>query len=76
MNSIRVVISLKACYGLRLYQLNVKNAFLYRNVNEGIYMEQPHGYVSHVHPEYVCKIMLLFVTYVRNYLFESPLFTT
>jgi len=56
MISVRVVISLAAHHEWELWQLDVKNAFLYDEIDKDIYMEQRDGYVSQVHPEYVCKL--------------------
>lgn len=56
MTSVRVVISLAASLGWKLCQLDVKNAFLYGEIDKEIYMEQPLGYISPTHPDYVCKL--------------------
>ncbi|KAM1031938.1 hypothetical protein ACFX2I_035575 [Malus domestica] len=56
MTSVRVVISLAACQGWKLWQLDVKNAFLYGDLDKDIYMQQPAGYVSQTNPGYVCKL--------------------
>ncbi|KAJ3679560.1 hypothetical protein LUZ60_017571 [Juncus effusus] len=46
MTSVRVVISMAASLGWKLWQLDVKNAFLYGELDKEIYMEQPVGYIS------------------------------
>jgi hypothetical protein len=56
MTSVRVVISLVAHHEWKLWQLDVKNAFLYGEIDKDIYMEQPYGYISQAHPEHVCKL--------------------
>nr|GEW03619.1 Gag-Pol polyprotein [Tanacetum cinerariifolium] len=44
MTRIRVLLAMCATYDLHLEQLNVKTAFLYRNLKEEIYMLQPEGF--------------------------------
>ncbi|KAK8951797.1 hypothetical protein KSP39_PZI003445 [Platanthera zijinensis] len=56
MTSVRMVIALAACQGWRMWQLDVKNAFLYGEIDKDIFMDQPLGFVSEVHPDYVCKL--------------------
>ena len=36
--------------------MDVKNAFLHDELDKDIYMEQPRGFESKIHPEYVCKL--------------------
>ena len=36
--------------------MDVKNAFLHGELDKDIYMEQPRGFQSKIHPEYVCKL--------------------
>ena len=42
--TIRVLLALAASYGLLVHQMDVKTAFLYGELEEEIYMEQPDGY--------------------------------
>jgi len=46
MVSVRLFIAMVALQQCPLYQLNVKNAFLNRDLQEEIYMEQPPSFVS------------------------------
>ena len=46
MNSIRILFSIIVNLSLQLFQLDVKNAFLYGNLQEEVYIEQPPGYVA------------------------------
>ena len=40
--------------------MDVKNAFLQDELDKDIYMEQPRGFESKIHPEYVCKLKKAF----------------
>ncbi|KAK4406265.1 Retrovirus-related Pol polyprotein from transposon RE2 [Sesamum angolense] len=46
LNSIRVLFSLAVNLNWTMYQMDIKNAFLYGDLNETVYMEQPPGYVA------------------------------
>jgi hypothetical protein len=46
MNSIRLVLSLATSHKWEFHQMDVKSAFLYRDLQEEIYMEQPPNYVQ------------------------------
>ena len=47
LNSIRIMFFIVVNLSWPLFQLNVKNTFLYGDLKEEIYMEQPPGYVAH-----------------------------
>ena len=46
MNSIRILFSITVNLSWPLFQLDVKNAFLYEDLQEEVYIEQPPGYVT------------------------------
>ena len=46
MNSIRILFSIVVNMSWSLFKLDVKNAFLYGNLQEEVYMEQLTGYVA------------------------------
>lgn len=56
MTSVRVLISLAATQGWKLWELDVKNAFLYGDLDKDIYMEQQLSYTLKAHPGHVCKL--------------------
>lgn len=51
--SIRVMMLLVTKFCLELDQMNVKITFLYKNIEEAIYMEQPKNFKEGLHDE-VC----------------------
>jgi len=52
--SIRLLLALVSHLDLELFQMDVKNAFLNRNLKEEIYMDQPIGFVSKGQEDKVC----------------------
>ncbi|GKV36582.1 hypothetical protein SLEP1_g44695 [Rubroshorea leprosula] len=56
MTSVCTILALVASQNWKLWQLDVKNAFLYGELDKDIYMEQPPGYVANSHPDFVCKL--------------------
>lgn len=56
MVTLRTIFSLAAYKNWKVWQLDVKNAFLYGELDRDVFMEQPTGYVSKEHPHYVCRL--------------------
>ena len=46
LTSIRLLISLATTHGWDLNQLDIKNVFLYGDLTEEVYMDQPLGFVA------------------------------
>jgi Reverse transcriptase (RNA-dependent DNA polymerase) len=53
---IRVILALAAIKDWKLWKMDVKNAFLHGELDREIYMDQPQGFESKTHPEFVCKL--------------------
>ena len=53
--SIRLFLAIAAIHHWSLYQLDIKNEFLHRELEEDIYMEQPPGFVAQGESSLVCK---------------------
>ena len=54
--SYKAIFAIAAALDWDLEQMDVKTAFLYGNVEEEIWVEQPIGYHNTKHPEWVCKL--------------------
>ncbi|PKA57434.1 Retrovirus-related Pol polyprotein from transposon TNT 1-94 [Apostasia shenzhenica] len=56
MNSVRTLISCAVNFGWKLFQLDVKNAFLHGDLHEKVYMEIPPGFTSKETIGKVCRL--------------------
>ena len=54
--TIQCVVALGAALDLEMHQMDVKTAFLNRDLEEDIYMEQPSGFVQRGQEHLVCKL--------------------
>ena len=54
--TIRTVLSITASRSWPIHQLDVKNAFLHRHLEETVYCQQPSGFVDPAAPNYVCLL--------------------
>ncbi|KAL0299909.1 UNVERIFIED_CONTAM: Retrovirus-related Pol polyprotein from transposon TNT 1-94 [Sesamum angustifolium] len=58
LTTIRVLIGLASVYNLSIHQMDVKTTtFLYGELEEEIYMDQPEGFVAHGNERKVCKLV-------------------
>ena len=55
--SIRMLIALAAVHDLKIHQMDVKTAFLNRELEEEIYMEQPEGFIVPGKEKKVCRLV-------------------
>jgi len=56
-DSLRVLLSIAAAFDLELHQLDVKTAFLYGDLDETLYVEQPEGFISPGKENLVCRLL-------------------
>jgi hypothetical protein len=56
LESICILLAYAAHHSFRLYQMDVKSAFLNGPIKEEVYVEQPPGFEDERHPDHVCKL--------------------
>jgi hypothetical protein len=53
LESIRILLAYATYHGFKLYQMNVKSAFLNGPIKEEVYVEQPPGFEDNEYPNHV-----------------------
>ncbi|WVZ83183.1 LOW QUALITY PROTEIN: hypothetical protein U9M48_030354 [Paspalum notatum var. saurae] len=56
LEAIRLLLAYFAHHDMKLYQMDVKSAFLNGYINELVYVEQPPGFEDPIHPDHVYKL--------------------
>jgi hypothetical protein len=56
LESIRILLAYAAHHSFRLFQMDVKSAFLNRPIKEEVYVEQPPGFEDGMYPDHVYKL--------------------
>jgi hypothetical protein len=56
LQSIRILLAYATHHGFKLYQMDVKTAFLNGPIKEEVYVEQPPGFESEEYPNHVYKL--------------------
>jgi hypothetical protein len=54
--SIRILLAYATHHSFKLYQMDIKSAFLNGPIKEEVYMEQPLGFDSEGYPNHVYKL--------------------
>ena len=54
--SIRILLTIAAYHDYEIWQMDVKIAFLNRNLIKDVYMTQPDGFVIQEHANKICKL--------------------
>ncbi|KAK4391389.1 Retrovirus-related Pol polyprotein from transposon TNT 1-94 [Sesamum angolense] len=57
LTTIRVLIALASMYNLSIHQMDVKTTFLYGELKEEVYMDQPEGFAANDNEHKVCKLV-------------------
>jgi hypothetical protein len=55
--TIRLIVAVATSLGWPFDQADVDTTFLWADIKEDIYMQQPEGYVDEQYPGYVCKFL-------------------
>jgi hypothetical protein len=56
LESIRILLAYATYHGFKLYQMDVKSAFLNGPIKEEVYVEQPPGFEDSEYPDHVYKL--------------------
>ena len=56
LESVRILLAIACHLGFRLYQMDVKSAFLNGILHEEVYVEQPKGFEDSKNPDHVYKL--------------------
>nr|GEV39588.1 retrovirus-related Pol polyprotein from transposon TNT 1-94 [Tanacetum cinerariifolium] len=56
MEAVRIFLAFATYMNFKVYQMDVKSAFLNGKMKEEVYVIQPHGFESSDFPDYVCKL--------------------
>jgi hypothetical protein len=56
LESIHILLAYDTHHGFKLYQIDVKSAFLNGPIKEEVYVEQPLSFESEEYPNHVCKL--------------------
>ncbi|KAL0315343.1 UNVERIFIED_CONTAM: Retrovirus-related Pol polyprotein from transposon TNT 1-94 [Sesamum radiatum] len=57
LTTIRVLIALASMHNLSIHQMDVKTTFLYGELKEEVYMDQPKGFAANDNERKVCKLV-------------------
>jgi len=56
LETVRLLLAFACMSGFKLFQMDVKSAFLNGIISEEVYVEQPPGFEDHQHPNHVYKL--------------------
>ena len=56
LEAIRITLAFASYKNFKLFQMDIKSAFLNGFIKEEVYVEQPPGFVDSTHPDFVSKL--------------------
>ena len=56
LDAIRILLAFAVSQSVKLFQIDVKSAFLNRFIKEEVYVEQPPGFEDHKYPDHIFKL--------------------
>ena len=56
LKSVRIILAIAAYFDYKIWQMDVKTAFLNGNLTEDVYMMQPEGFVDPTNAGKICKL--------------------
>ena len=56
MEAIRILLAYACAHNIKLYQMDIKSAFLNGYINEEVYIEQPPGFEDEEKPDHMYKL--------------------
>ena len=56
LKSVRIILAIAAYFDYEIWQMDVKTAFLNRNLTEDVYMMQPEGFVDPANAGMICNL--------------------
>ena len=56
LESIRILLAFASCFDIKLFQMDVKSAFLNGEISELVFVEQPPGFEDPINPDHVYKL--------------------
>nr|GFA59318.1 hypothetical protein [Tanacetum cinerariifolium] len=74
--AIRLFLAYASFMGFMVYQMDVKSAFLYRTIEEEVYVCQPPGFEDPNHPVKVYKVVRHFMVYIKLLELDDIIFGT
>jgi len=67
LEAVRLLLPYACMNGFKLYQMDVKNAFLNGYIDEEVYVSQPPGFEDHKYPDHVFKLKKVYMVWSKHH---------